>query len=47
MAEQFIDWIVETQGLTRIYGDGEQIRALDGVDIQIAPGELVTVMGPS
>ncbi len=47
MAEQLIDWIVETQGLTRIYGDGEQIRALDGVDIQIARGELVTVMGPS
>jgi ABC-type lipoprotein export system ATPase subunit len=40
-------WIVETQELTRVYGDGTEIRALDGVDIQIAPGELVTVMGPS
>lgn len=47
MVEKISDWIVETQGLTRIYGDGEEIRALDGVDIQIAPGELVTVMGPS
>lgn len=41
------EWIIETQSLTRIYGDGEEIRALDGVDIKIAPGELVTVMGPS
>lgn len=40
-------WIVETLELTRVYGDGTEIRALDGVDIQIAPGELVTVMGPS
>ena len=41
------EWIIETQNLTRIYGDGTEIRALDGVDIYIAPGELVTVMGPS
>ncbi len=39
--------IIETQQLTRIYGDGEQIRALDGVDMQVSPGELVAVMGPS
>jgi ABC-type lipoprotein export system ATPase subunit len=41
------NWLIETQNLTRIYGDGEQIRALDGVDLRIARGELVTVMGPS
>ncbi len=40
-------WIVETQDLTRVYGDGTEIRALDGVNIQIAAGDLVTVMGPS
>lgn len=40
-------WIVETRGLTRIYGDGEQIHALDGVDMQVSHGELVAVMGPS
>jgi len=40
-------WIVETRDLTRIYGDGEQIRALDGVNMKVAPGELLAVMGPS
>ncbi|MEA3350944.1 MAG: ABC transporter ATP-binding protein [Chloroflexota bacterium] len=39
--------LVETRNLTRIYGDGEEIRALNGVDLQIERGELVTVMGPS
>jgi putative ABC transport system ATP-binding protein len=40
-------WLIETEELTRIYGDGAKILALDGVSIQIAAGELVTVMGPS
>jgi ABC-type lipoprotein export system ATPase subunit len=40
-------WLIETRDLTRIYGDGEQIRALDGVNLHIARGELATVMGPS
>jgi lipoprotein-releasing system ATP-binding protein len=40
-------WIVETKNLTKIYGDGDDIRALDDVNIHIAPGELVTIMGPS
>ena len=39
--------LVETINLTRIYGDGEEIRALDGVSMKIDRGELVTVMGPS
>jgi ABC-type lipoprotein export system ATPase subunit len=39
--------LVETRELTRIYGDGEEIRALDGVSLKISHGELVTVMGPS
>ncbi len=41
------EWIVETRDLTRIYGDAEEIRALDRVNLCIAPGEVVTVMGPS
>jgi len=39
--------LVETRDLTRVYGDGEEIRALDGVSVKISRGELVTVMGPS
>jgi ABC-type lipoprotein export system ATPase subunit len=39
--------LVETFDLTRVYGDGEEIRALDGVSMKIHHGELVTVMGPS
>jgi ABC-type lipoprotein export system ATPase subunit len=39
--------VVETRDLTRIYGDGEEIRALDGVNLTVAPGEFVSVMGPS
>lgn len=40
-------WIVETRDLMRIYGDGSEIHALDGVTVKIASGELVAVMGPS
>jgi ABC-type lipoprotein export system ATPase subunit len=39
--------VVETVGLTKVYGDGAEVRALDGVNLQIANGELVAVMGPS
>jgi ABC-type lipoprotein export system ATPase subunit len=39
--------LIETRGLTRIYGDGEEIRALDDVNLTIEAGELLTVMGPS
>lgn len=41
------EWIVETRNLMRIYGDGEEIRALDDVNLRIAPGEVTAVMGPS
>ncbi|MBK9797027.1 MAG: ABC transporter ATP-binding protein [Holophagaceae bacterium] len=39
---------LEAQGLTRIYGRGsEEVRALDGVSLQIRKGEFVSFMGPS
>jgi len=41
------DIIVETRDLTKIYGDGEEIRALDGVNLTLKRGEFVSVMGPS
>ncbi len=47
MTDNNIPPLVEIKDLTRIYGDGEEIRALDGVSMKISHGELVTVMGPS
>ena len=41
------EYLIETRELTKIYGDGEEIRALDGVNLQVAPGGLIAVMGPS
>ncbi len=40
-------WTVETRDLCRIYGNGDEVRALDNVNLKIAPGEFVAVMGPS
>ena len=39
--------IVETRDLVKVYGDGAEVRALDGVNMRIAQGEFVSVMGPS
>lgn len=39
--------VVETCDLVKIYGDGAEVRALNGVDMSVHRGELLTVMGPS
>ncbi len=40
--------IATARGLVKVYGKGEAaVRALDGVDIDLARGELTAVMGPS
>ncbi|MFN3981455.1 MAG: ABC transporter ATP-binding protein [Caldilinea sp.] len=42
------DWLIETIHLIKIYGSGETaIRALDNVNLTVAPGEFVAIMGPS
>jgi len=39
---------VETIGLERVFGEGDlAVRALDGIDLQVARGELVVILGPS
>ena len=39
--------IVETHALTKVYGDGTAVRALDGVNLQVSQGEFLAVTGPS
>ncbi|MDY6875303.1 MAG: ABC transporter ATP-binding protein [Chloroflexota bacterium] len=39
--------MIVTEGLTKIYTDGTEVRALDGVDLTVERGEFVAVMGPS
>jgi len=40
--------LVEFQRLSKIYGKGDaEVRALDGVDLQIGRGEFVAIMGAS
>ena len=40
-------WVIETRNLSHIYSNGEEIKALDDVNLKVAQGELVAVMGPS
>jgi putative ABC transport system ATP-binding protein len=40
--------IIQTVDITKIYGaDGIQVTALDGVTLEIQPGEFTAIMGPS
>ena len=39
--------IVETRDLVKVYGDGADVRALDGADLVVERGEFISVMGPS
>jgi putative ABC transport system ATP-binding protein len=40
--------IITATALTKVYGrDATEVRALDGVDFVVEPGEFVAIMGPS
>lgn len=39
--------IIQIRNLTKIYHDGAEIRALDGVDLDIEKGEFLSIVGPS
>jgi ABC-type lipoprotein export system ATPase subunit len=41
------DIVVETRGLSKVYGDAGEVRALDGVDLTVRAGELIAIVGPS
>ncbi len=40
--------ILRLSGITKVFGTGEAaVRAVDGVDLVVSPGQLVLIMGPS
>ncbi|HLE50905.1 MAG TPA: ABC transporter ATP-binding protein [Anaerolineales bacterium] len=42
------DWVIEAENLTKIYKMGDiEVHALCGLSLQIAQGEIVSIMGPS
>jgi putative ABC transport system ATP-binding protein len=45
MTEEMV--VVETRDLAKIYGDGAQVRALDGVTLTLYAREFVAIVGPS
>ena len=39
--------VLSLEGVSRIYGEEVQVRALDGVSMEIRTGEFVSIVGPS
>ena len=40
--------VLQTAGLCKTFGTGAAlVRAVDGVDLDVATGEIVAIMGPS
>ncbi|HSF17354.1 MAG TPA: ABC transporter ATP-binding protein [Vicinamibacteria bacterium] len=42
------DLVIRVEKLTRVYGSGEnRVVALGGIDLEVAPGEMIAIMGAS
>ncbi len=42
------EWVVEAKDITKVYQMGEiEVHALRGLSVNIAPGEIISIMGPS
>jgi putative ABC transport system ATP-binding protein len=40
--------VVEARGVSKVYRlEGVEVRALDGVDLEVVPGDSLAIMGPS
>ncbi|HEY4344746.1 MAG TPA: ABC transporter ATP-binding protein [Parvibaculum sp.] len=48
MTQAALSALISLRAVSKIYGEGEaEVRALDGIDLDIDDGEFVAVMGPS
>jgi putative ABC transport system ATP-binding protein len=42
------EYVIKAEGITKVYQMGEiEVHALRGVDLHVAPGEIISIMGPS
>jgi lipoprotein-releasing system ATP-binding protein len=41
------DNIIEIRGLEKVYRDGVEVKALDGLDLDVKKGEFLSIVGPS